>query len=371
MNCPMLRSRPIVAAPCFVALCLAALALSLGCAPDDRATTWRFAIEETRGSVQDAYAQAFAEAIADRTDGRITVKVYPYGTLGTSDQITELLHNGTLQFATASPGHLGKIIPEVQAFLLHYSLHDDEAINSAALGDPDLRRWFDALYAEKGFRLLDFFSEGLMAWTTRGPVRRPEDFAGLKMRVMTSPLLLAAYEAYGASPTPLPYAEVYSALQLNMIDAQVNPVFAIEEMSFYEVTDHLILPGHAHFVTSVMTHRGWYDGLPEADRAMLESVLRDLHGDIYEIQREFNQARLARILERKPDLVVLTLDPDERAAFRALAEPVHRVFVELAGPRAQAALDALSAAVARAEAREEKPDERRARPPDGMPAPDQ
>ena len=54
---------------------------------------------------------------------------------------------------------------------------------------------------------------------------------------MTSPLLWRAYDAYGASPTPLPYSEVYSGLQLHMIDGQVNPIFAIEEMSFYEVTD--------------------------------------------------------------------------------------------------------------------------------------
>ncbi len=340
------RTAPRLALP--LACLMACAAWLAGCARDDGPIVWRFAIEETRGSVQDAYAQAFAEAIEARSGGRIDVKVYPYGTLGTSDQITELLHNGTLEFATASPGHLGKIIPELQVFLLHYTLHDDEATNSRALADPELRAFFDALYAEKDFRLLDFVSEGLMVWTTRGPVRRPADFAGLKMRVMTSPLLLAAYDAYGADPTPLPYAEVYSALQLNMIDAQVNPVFAIEEMSFYEVTDHLVLPGHAHFVTSVMTNQAFYDRLSEGDRRMLDGVIAELHDEAFAIQRRFNQERLERMLERKPELEVLTLDADERAAFRAMAAPVRDLFVEMAGPRAEQALTVLDAAVERA-----------------------
>src|SRR5690606_8980870 len=99
----------------------------------DDVSIWRFAIEETAGSVQDAYAQELGRRVAARSDGRIEVIVYPYGTLGTSDHVTEQLHMGTLQLAMASPGHLGKLIPEVQAFLLHYVLSDDEAVNQRAL----------------------------------------------------------------------------------------------------------------------------------------------------------------------------------------------------------------------------------------------
>ena len=310
--------------------------------------TWRFAIEETAGSVQDAYARRFAEEVSERTHGRVRVIVYPYGALGTSDQITEQLHDGTLQLAMSSPGHLGKLIPEVQVFSLHFVLSEDEAVNARALADPELRAFLDRLYAEKGLAFLTAFGEGTMAWTTRVPIHRPEDFEGVRMRVMTSPLLIASYAAYGASPTPLPYAEVYSGLQLRMIDGQVNPVSAIAEMSFYEVTDYLIFPHHSEFVTTLAAHPGWIARLSAARRAIVESIVSDLALEIDEVQRTANDTRLAEIRERRPELVITTLTDEERAAFRERALPVREQYVEMAGPRGRELLAVLERAVARA-----------------------
>ncbi len=206
---------------------------------------WRFAIEEAEGSVQYEYAREFKHRVEALTDGQVEVVVYPYGTLGTSTQITELLNMGVVEFAMASPGSLGKFIPELQVFLLHFVLSADDRENQRILSNPELIAYFDELYAPKGLKLLSVFSEGAMVWTMKQEIRRPEDFRGVKMRVMTSPILLAAYSTYGASPTPMPYSEVYSSLQLNMIDGQVNPVFAIERQKFHEVTSWLIFPGHA------------------------------------------------------------------------------------------------------------------------------
>lgn len=316
----------------------------------DGRTIWRFAIEEPRGSVQDAYAQAFKERIESASDGRIEVKVYPYGTLGTSDQLTELVYEGTVQLAMASPGHLGKLIPPVQVFLLHYLLTGDSKLDREILRDPALRELMDGYYREKGFRLLTFYSEGEQVWTTTSKVRTPADFDGVKMRVMTSPLLIASYDAYGASSTPLPYSEVYSALQLNMIDAQVNPVFAIYEMSFFEVTDFLIYPGHAQFITSAMASDAFYKELSDDDRALLDKTIADMQPVIDEIQRAYNGDRLAKIKEKKPDIKIVRLKEAERVPFIERSKEVRGLFVEQTGPRGEAALDALLAAVARVEA---------------------
>ncbi len=316
--------------------------------PARQGQVWRFAIEETRGSVQDAYAQRFKELVEERSRGEVKVVVYPYGTLGTSDQVTEQLHMGTLQLATASPGHLGTLIPEVQAFLLHFVLSEDERVNHEALRDSELVAFLERLYKEKGLRYLAAFSEGWMVWTTRTPVRRPLDFDGVKMRVMTSPLLLAAYEAYGADATPLPYSEVYSGLQLRMIDGQVNPIFAIEEMSFYEVTDYLVFPNHAQFYTTVVTNPEFYSRLSAHERELLDTSVATLHDEIFEVQRSYNRERLDLMLERKPELEVIRLSDEERSAFSARATEVRAAYLALAGERGARLLETLEAAVARA-----------------------
>lgn len=319
-------------------------------APAGTTVEWKFAIEEVQGSVQDAYAQEFKRRIEERLRGRVGVTIYPYGTLGTSEQITELVHLGAVQFAMASPGHLGRLIPEIQLFLLHFVFSDDNEVNKAVLGSDEVfARGFARLYEEKGLRLLSLYPEGWQVWTTRKPIRTPADFAGLKMRVMTSPLLIEAYRAYGANPTPLPYGEVYGALQLGMIDAQVNPVFAIEEMNFYEVTDYLIFPKHAQFVTSVVTNPRFLDALPPAERRAVAETVAELNDYIFEVQAEYNAARLAKMRSRKPDLGVIRLTAEEREAFRVASLPVRKEYVELVGPSGREILDMFLASVRRAE----------------------
>lgn len=315
---------------------------------------WRFAIEETAGSVQHAYAEKFKELVEARSQGEVEVTVYPYGTLGTSDALTEQLDMRVIQFAMASPGHLGKLIPEVQVFLLHFIFSDDPELNSRVLNrDPQLQQKFDELYARKGLRLLSIFSEGWQVWTADRPIRWPEDFAGLKIRVMTSPLLLAAYRAYGASPTPLPYSEVYSALQLNMIDAQENPVFAIEEMSFYEVSDWMIFARHAPFVATAVTNREFYQSLPPKRQAMLDGVIDELNEYILDVQRQYNAERLETIRQNKPTLnIIEELTDEQRSAFREASLPVRQWFVETVGGDAEEILTLLLERIAAAQAEE-------------------
>ena len=332
-----------------LAIAIALLAAACG-GNAAQATTWRFAIEETSGSVQDSYAQEFKRRIEERTAGAVEVTVYPYGTLGTSDDITEQLRMGSLQFATASPGHLGKSIPELQVFLLHYLLPDSEDELSRVIADAELRDALNPLFAEKDLELLSILPEGWMVWTTQQPIRAPEDFSGVKIRTMTSPLLLAAYEAYGASPQAMPYGEVYGGLQLNMIDAQVNPVFAIEEMSFYEVTSHMVFAQHAPFITSLVANDAFLAGLEPELRATVESVVRELDPWIFELQRKLNAERLETIRERKPEMEIVRLSEEERGRFRERSLPVRDEFIVRTGERGAALLRTLQDAAERASA---------------------
>lgn len=260
---------------------------------------WRFAIEESPGSVQHHYAVEFEKRIEEATSNRVDVVIYPYGTLGTSTQITEQLNLGIVELAMASPGSLGKFIPEMQAFLLHFVLPTDEASIDQLLSNSELLGFLDRLYAEKGIKLLSMYSEGQMVWTVNRPLRSPDDFSGLKMRVMTSPLLIAAYDAYRASPTPLPYSQVYSGLQLKMIDGQVNPLFAIERQKFHEVTSWLILPGHTSFITSCAANLEFYEGLSTEDRQLVEMTIADLQQEIYREQTELQWTSLRKIIRDK------------------------------------------------------------------------
>ncbi|MEQ9379540.1 MAG: TRAP transporter substrate-binding protein DctP [Pirellulales bacterium] len=361
----------------FLILITAVFALQMvGCGEshykgDAEREIWRFAIEESEGSVQHEYALEFKQLIESRSAGAVEVIIYPYGTLGTSTQTIEQLNMGAIEFAMASPGTLGKFIPELQVFLLHFILPQDERQTQGFLSNPELIAFFDELYAPKGLRLLSIFSEGEMVWTMKQEVRSPDDFRGIKMRVMTSPLLLAAYNAYGASATPMPYSEVYSGLQLNMIDGQVNPIFAIERQKFHEVTSWMIFPGHASFITTCAANHEFFDHLPSEKQHLVSTVIEKLDEFIFDVQVRFQTERLKAILRDKKrqrstlticgDLsgFIASLTPEERRelidenpylqrapqltsqereAFRRASECVQDKFLYLGGPRSQEVL---------------------------------
>ncbi|MDZ7713444.1 MAG: TRAP transporter substrate-binding protein DctP [Rhodovibrio sp.] len=251
---------------------VSAAALSLGMlAGPAAAAEWKFALEEVDGSVQDAYAEEFKKRIEKKSGGDVKVNIYPYGTLGTSTQLTELVANGALQFANASPGHLGKLIAPIQVFSIPYLLPKNDECTKQILGSSDVL--YESLsdeFANQDLKLLTMYPEGEMVWTANKKITSPEDFNNFKMRVMTSPLLVSAYEAFGANPTPMPYSEVYSGLQLGQIDGQVNPIFAIEEMKFYEVQDYMIWAGQQEFTTTVVANADFYNGLSKERKQLVE-----------------------------------------------------------------------------------------------------
>jgi TRAP-type C4-dicarboxylate transport system substrate-binding protein len=321
----------------------------VGCAdPDEEAVTppepepviWRFALEEIEGSVQDAYAQEFSRRLAERSDGMINIEVYPYGSIGTSSQITEMMQSGALELAFASPGHLADAIPEVGVFTLHFVLSDDSQTNRQVLSDPRLHELLRDPYRDEDLELLAIVQEGWMVWSGDRPLRTPDDFRDFRIRTMTSPILVESYRAYGANPTPMPYAEVYSGLQLGQIDGQVNPIFAIEEMSFYEEQDFLTSGRHAQFVATVAASRHWWDGLTDEKREMIEQTRDEMIEWIDREQIRYNEERLQAILDAGGTEFVELTD-DEREVFRELSLGVRDIYIEQAGERGREILEAL------------------------------
>lgn len=313
--------------------------------------TWRFALEEVEGSVQDAYAKEFKKRIEEQSQGKISIEIYPYGALGTSSQLTELVQGGAIELAFASPGHLASVIPEVGVFTLHFVFSDDNNINKQVLANSQVQEALQSAYQQQGLDLMSIVPEGWMVWTGDKALKSPDDFDGFKIRTMTSPILVKSYEAYGANPTPLPYSEVYSALQLGQIDGQVNPVFAIEEMSFYEEQDVMTFAKHAQFVATLIAGKTWTSQLSEEDRQLLSSITDNMRDWIFEKQAEYNQQRLEKIRSAGGTEVVY-LDDAERSAFREASMEVRDLYIEQAGESGEKLLNTITSIVAELEKHE-------------------
>ena len=302
--------------------------------------TWRFALEEIEGSVQHRYALEFKDRIERISDGNILVDVFPYGSIGTSLQLTDLAREGSVHLAFASPGHLANVIPEMGVFTLHYLLSDDEEVNRGVLASDNLKQLFHEPYEEQGLKLHGFVPEGWMVWTANKPLRSPADFDGLTIRTMTSDIAEETYKTYGATTSQVPFSQVYSDLQLRRIDGQANPVFAIEEMGFYEVQGVMTFARPAQFVTSVVSNTSWFDALPEDQKLWLEDAMDEIAPLAYEVQAELNASRLDTIKENS-SIRVVELTEEERDRFREASLPARKAYIRMAGERGAAILDQL------------------------------
>ena len=331
----------------FAGMSVIAAVIGLGLAGGAFAEDWKFAIEEIPGSIMDSYAQEFKKRIEAATDGEVTVTIYPLGSLGTPTEVAEQTADGIVQFANLSVGNLGTIAPDSQFLLTPYLFPSDpEKVNTLLATSKTLHEDMAEDLASKGLHLGALYSEGQQVWTTKRDVRSPEEADNFKMRVMVSPLLVTAYEDLGFSPTPVPFGDVYGALQLGQVDGQVNPVPTIEEMKFYETTDYMIWPGGEDLITIVMSGEDWYQDQPDERKALIDETLAGLNEFIAPVVSRFNNERLEKIKAAKPNMQMITLTDDERAKFRERAQSTQAKIDKVIGPRGAELLESLKAEMA-------------------------
>ena len=306
-----------------------------GLLPDEQEPEiWRFALEETGGSVQDAWAQEFRRRIEVLSDGQVQVEVYPYGSIGTYPQLTRLVKDGRVHLAFASPGHIADDIPEAGIFLLPFLFPESDRANRKVLADDELQGLLQAGWQDAGLQLLDLVPEGWMIWTANRPLYTPEDFSGLRMGTMTAPQQAEVFRAWGAEPVPLPYSEVYDALKLGQVDAQANPAFAIAQMDFHEVQSVMTLPQATRFVASVVSNRDWHRNLKPEHRQWLDAARSGMPEFIDEIQRDYNRRHLQELGE-SGRITMKRLTEEQHERFRDASLPARDAYREFAGERGE------------------------------------
>ncbi len=303
---------------------------------------WQVALEEIEGSMQYEYAKRFADVLEEKSEGRIRCNIHPYGRLGTSGDITELLQNGELQFAFQSPGHLGSYIPEVQVFSIHYLFPTDfKQLEKIFRKGPNTQQVLQRYYRREKLELLSIIDEGWQIWTANKPLRKPADFEGITFRVMSSPFLITAYRLYGAYVITVPYSQIYTDLELGRIDAETQPFFAIQEMKFYEVQNYMIKARQLPFISTFAANHAFIAALPQDVRGLIDEAVEAANGYIFDLEPRLNESRKQMIMEAKPSMQYIELTAEEIETFKKRAEPLRQKYLEMGGEGAIEVLEAV------------------------------
>ncbi|MCP1673587.1 tripartite ATP-independent transporter DctP family solute receptor [Natronocella acetinitrilica] len=221
------------------------------------------------GGIQMEGLRTLKQVVEDRTGGQVNIRLHHSGALGDQESDLESLRAGTLDISTIETP-ITSVDPVLGLLSLPYLFRDREhveAVLSGPVGDE-----FRERLQERGYRVLGFYEGGFRHITnSRRPIVEPDDLRGVRMRTPGSPLRIRIFNHYGADAAPLPYPELYSALQTGVFDGQENPLVEVRASRFYEVQDYLSLSGHVYTVGFILMGEERFQSLPEdVQQALLE-----------------------------------------------------------------------------------------------------
>jgi len=215
-------------------------------------------------------ADHFAKLVKQKSKGEIEIKVFPSSQLGAQKELIEGLIYGTVDMTLTGTAELGTFQKEMalfdMPFLFKDRAHAYRALDTVGmeLGKPLERR---------GIKLLGYMENGIRHLTNnRRPVKSPADMKGLKIRVMNNKVYVEMMKALGASPTPMAFSELYSAMQQGTVDGQENPSAHIFTKRFYEVQKYASLTGHAYAPEPVLISMKSWNKLNGKQKAIIQSA---------------------------------------------------------------------------------------------------
>lgn len=252
--------------------------------------------------------ERFAELVAERTDGRITVQLFPNGELGSETATLEQLQAGTLDLAKASAAPLGSFDPGFAVFSVPYAFRDRDhywAVLDGAIGTELLEG-----LGERGLRGLAYLDAGARSfYSVERPILGPTDLVGKKVRVMQSETAMDMVSAFGGSPTPMAYAELYSSLQSGLVDAAENNPPSYFASRHYEVARHFTLNEHTRVPDVLLASRRTWNRLAPTDRDTLIAAAREASRYQRQLWAESSEGAIQQLVERGVQIHVVDAEP--------------------------------------------------------------
>ena len=303
----------------------------------------KVATEDLEGDFMTVWGNKFADEMRKWSDGKIDITVFPYGSLGDTRDINELCQVGVIEFVLTDYAWVSSFVPEAQVLCLHYLWPRERA--------PEVLAWvvnngkfmgvFEETFRRNGMVPLSVIWEDWHWVTSKKPINSMSDMDGLKLRLMGSKILVEQYKAYGASPTPMSFGEVYGGLQMGLIDAQMNPIFADYSMKFYEVTDYFIQLFSEAYLGIPTVNMQFFDSLPKNVQEKMRKFWVDATITSPKWIAERNEKDMQKIKKERPEIKFTELSDEKIKEFEAQAELFYPKFLKIGGKDAQRVMDTL------------------------------
>ena len=263
--------------------------------------------------------EVFVKEIESRSKGRIKVDMHWMGELGNPlDQVMQT-RQGLIQIDCPNSGHFATVYPSIQVFSIPY-LFIDRQIAWHVLNGKTFKAMSEDMTKKIGLRMLKFRESGGFRHfsNSKRPLHSASDLKGLKIRTMPSPLFMQIVKDLGASPTPISFNELYSALQQKVVDGQENPITTFRWPKLEEVQKYIIMDGHVYSFLVNLVNEKWFQSLPQDLQAVItqaDDLSSQVHNNLSYLQEEVDLKEL-----REMGLDVYEPTIAEKNEFRELTQ---------------------------------------------------
>ena len=304
------------AAPAAAETTAAAAAETTAAAPADDGKVYKIiyggSCTEDHPSTLTAYK--FKELVEEKSNGRIQVDVYINNALGDSRAMLEAIAANEVQMSDAATAPFASFTEEFMFVGLPFLFNNREA--AFAFFDSEMGdRINEEILKQTGIRNLGYMENGMRQLTnSKHPVTSPDDMKGLKIRVMESPMYIEMFEEMGAAPTPMSFAELYTALQQGTVDGQDNSYTITCTNGLYEVQKYMTELGHNFDVTPLELSEQFFQSLPDD----LKEVVLECGKEAVAYNRQLFIDREASYIQTIEDggVEIVKLTDEQRQAFR-------------------------------------------------------
>jgi len=320
--------RFLIAALAATTLSSAIPAVTAQAADDIRPRMIRFGYGLNEDSNQGRAAKLLAEEIAKASDGKLKVRTFGSASLGSDDQMQNALMGGAQEMMVGSTATLVGVAEEMAVWDTPF-LFESEKQADHVLDGPVGQKVMDAL-EEKGLVGLAYWENGFRNLTNNvRPVEKLEDFDGIKLRVMPNPVFIDTFKLMGANAVPLPFSELFTALETKAVDGQENPYNTILSSKFYEVQKYLSVTNHVYSPWIVTASKRWWDGLSKTEQDIIMKAAQTARDFEREDTRAEAREALAKIKEQ--GMEVNKVSPEEIQRMREQAKPAIQTVIDTVG----------------------------------------
>lgn len=244
----------------------------LGVSVDASAGTWKMALGDAAGGTQYELGSTFASLVEAKTDGEISIDLFPNGQLGSEQDTVNNSSMGLLDLSVLAINNLTPFSPTVGVMTLPYVIRSPEDARALTQGEIG-QEMVDNTVRDAGVRILAWAYSGCRRLTNSvRPVASPADLEGLVIRVPKNEIMIAAYQAWGVNPNPLAWSETFTALQQGVVDGQDNPYITVDAMKFYGVQKYVTDSCYVFSMEPLIISEGMFQSLSEEhQQAVLEA----------------------------------------------------------------------------------------------------